>query len=223
MLFHSSNGSGNFGNSTPIVQYLGVSNQSTSGTISIGTPSGKRTIVIVATAYHTSGTTGFSNIQINGISCLRVNSYNISSYTGSVAIGALMVPTGTTATVNISSSTTTGITYTYFSINNAAPISLAAAINSGVPTGTSFSHSLMTSSPVKKSIIFSGISSYASGATNATSSLTSTYINSYGAYVFGSGYQSITSVNPYGLTWYAPAGQNWSSLGHTVSSLAIGF
>jgi hypothetical protein len=45
-----------------------------------------------------------------------------------------------------------------------------------------------------------------------------------GGYVFGSAYTSVpTAVNPYPITWTAPAGANWSSLGHTVSSLAIGF
>jgi hypothetical protein len=152
---------------------------------------------------------------------MRINSYNLSSYSGFVGIGAIGVPSGTTTNISLTVGAYTGLAFTVFSITKKLPINYVAATNTGVPTGASFTHSLTTSSPVTRKIVFSGISSYAGGATNATSSLDATYINSYGSYVFGSAYKNITSVNPFSLTWFAPA--DWSTLGHTVSSLAIGF
>jgi hypothetical protein len=113
-----------------------------------------------------------------------------------------------------------------FSIKGKIPTNFSAATNTGTPTGTVFSHTLTTTSPVNKSLIFTGISSYAGGRLDATSSLPNTLIIPVGGatYVLGSAYTSVsTSVNPYTITWTAPVGQSWGALGHTVSSLAIGF
>lgn len=223
MLFHSGQGAGQFGNSPPIVQYLNSYTQTTSTTISTGTPSATRSIVVIITGYNASSTGGVSNLLINGNSCVRVSSSHVSSYVGFVAIGALALPTGTTASLSFTASFT-GLNIAVFSIKNIIPTNFGAATNSGTPTGTSFSHTLTTTPPIKKSLIFTGISSYAGGTTNATSSLPNTLIANYGGYVLGSAYTSFsTAVNPYTIKWTAPSGADWSSLGHTVSSLAIGF
>lgn len=223
MLFHSGQGAGQYGNTPPTVQYLGSYAQTTSTTINTGTPSASRSIVAIITGYNTSSTGGVSNLRINDTLCVRVSSSHVSTYVGFAAIGALALPTGTTTSLSFTASFT-GVNIAVFSIKNKIPTNFSAATNTGIPTGTVFSHALTTTSPVKKSIIFTGISSYAGGGTNATSSLPNTLIATVGGYVFGSAYTTTsTAVNPYNISWIAPASANWSSLGHTVSSLAIGF
>lgn len=224
MLLRSVLSAGQFSNlQQPTVQYLGSYTQTTSTTINTGTPSATRSIVAIITGYYASNTPAISNLRINDTLCSRVSSSQVNTYTGFVAIGALSLPNGTTTNLSFTVSYT-GVNIAVFSIKGKIPINFSAATNTGTPTGTVFSHTLTTTSPVNKSLIFTGISSYAGGPTNATSSLPNTLIVEYGGYVLGSAYTSVsTNVNPYNISWTAPVGKNWSILGHTVSSLAIGF
>ena len=189
---------------------------STYTNVNIGTPSSDRLVVICISGV-TSGLNGaFSSITINGTAVTKHTGFDVSA-AGGAAIGSLVVPTGTTATIVVNLTGTVS-----FFRNGGFSIYTIKNYNSATPTDAESTVASATSRSVTTTTTVGGVSiaAVATGGAATTLSLgnvITNYIQRIGtATIIGYGINTPstgTSLNitfvPNASTFLATAVASW--------------